>query len=224
MTNFRIKRINDPTLGAYLKKRRIKLRVPLQEAADKLNVNKKYLEVLEENMYRKFPPEVYAKGIIRRYSIFLKLDPKFAIRLYNEKKVSLKKTSFLTKSLLPYSRFRKIFSYRTLLIILTSLVAGVVLFYLFKVIYPLYAKPSFSLKNPSRCPFETTEDTLSIEGKIQPEAEIWAHDEKMFVDKKGNFKFDIFLKSGSNTVQFKVKNKFGRERTDVCAIEYTGGK
>ena len=44
--------------------------------ANHININKKYLEALENDDWKKLPGEIYAKNFLKKYCNFLKLNPK----------------------------------------------------------------------------------------------------------------------------------------------------
>jgi len=220
LQQFRVKKINDLTLGDYLKKRRSRLRYTIQKVGEKTGINTEYIHALEEMKYKELPPEVYVKGIIKKYSEFLKLNSEFCIKLYEDKKIIPRKTYFFKNPLNFYTHLGRFINYKTFILIITSVVVSAVLYYLLSVIFPLYTKPPFSLENPPKCPYETNESKISIKGLTQPEVIMWSQDEKVFVDKDGRFEFDVFLKPGENQLQFKIVNKFQKERTDYCLVKY----
>ena len=61
-------------LGAYLRECRESLRLPLEEAALRLNFRMKYLQALESGRIDEMPGLVYARGYLRRYSELLGLS------------------------------------------------------------------------------------------------------------------------------------------------------
>ena len=69
-------------LGELLKETRQNKEVSLEEVEQELRIRKKYLQALEEEDSSIMPPEVYVKGFLRNYAIYLGLDPEEVKDLY----------------------------------------------------------------------------------------------------------------------------------------------
>jgi cytoskeletal protein RodZ len=68
--------------GELLKEARQNKGVSLEEIEEELRIRKKYLQALEEEDFSIMPPEVYVKGFLRNYAIYLGLDPEEVKALY----------------------------------------------------------------------------------------------------------------------------------------------
>lgn len=69
-------------LGESLKEARQNKGVSLEEVEEELKIRSKYLQALEEEDFSIMLPEVYVKGFLRNYAIYLGLDPEEARDLY----------------------------------------------------------------------------------------------------------------------------------------------
>jgi cytoskeletal protein RodZ len=69
-------------VGELLKEARQDKGVSLEEVEEEIKIRKKYLQALEEEDFSIMPPEVYIKGFMRNYAIYLGLDPKEVRALY----------------------------------------------------------------------------------------------------------------------------------------------
>ena len=69
-------------LGELLKEARQNKGGSLEEIEEELRIRKKYLQALEEEDFSIMPPEVYIKGFLRNYAIYLGLDPEEVRTLY----------------------------------------------------------------------------------------------------------------------------------------------
>lgn len=72
-------------LGDTLKAAREQQGLTIDEVAKLTHIRQHLLEALEENQFEKFPSPVIARGLIRNYAKFLKLDPIEALTLYDGK-------------------------------------------------------------------------------------------------------------------------------------------
>ncbi len=71
--------------GQTLKEIREKLGVTLEEISRETKILVRTLESLEDENYAVLPPEVYVKGFVKAYAMFLSVDPKSAVSTYMEK-------------------------------------------------------------------------------------------------------------------------------------------
>jgi len=74
--------IHRPTLGESLRSARARKRMKLPEVAEKTRIPLERLEALETDRYGDLPDDVYLRGAIRNYAIFLGLDPDAMVAIY----------------------------------------------------------------------------------------------------------------------------------------------
>jgi cytoskeletal protein RodZ len=86
-------------LGELLKETRQSKEVSLEKVEEELRIRKKYLQALEEEDFSIMPPEVYVKGFLRNYAIYLGLDLQEVKALYKGKSVEKgRKPEFIGKA------------------------------------------------------------------------------------------------------------------------------
>lgn len=68
--------------GEPLRKKREESGKDLREIAHTLKIRYDYLKAIEDEEFEKLPVEVYAKGYIRDYARFLKIDPEVILKAY----------------------------------------------------------------------------------------------------------------------------------------------
>jgi cytoskeleton protein RodZ len=71
-----------PSLGARLRAARLTQLLPLEDIANQLCIRASHLRALEEGDYAALPGLVYARGFVRSYAEFLKLDPKATLEQF----------------------------------------------------------------------------------------------------------------------------------------------
>jgi cytoskeletal protein RodZ len=74
-------------LGELLKEARQNKGVSLEQVEEEIKIRKKYLQALEEEDFSIMPSEVYVKGFLRNYAIYLGLDPEEVRALYKGESV-----------------------------------------------------------------------------------------------------------------------------------------
>ncbi|MCX8096178.1 MAG: helix-turn-helix domain-containing protein [Spirochaetes bacterium] len=82
------------TVGKYLKNLRLQKSVSIEEVVRNTNIPRRYIEGIEKEDFSDFPGEVYIKGYIKSYTIFLGGDPDYALSLYEKKKIEEKDVPF----------------------------------------------------------------------------------------------------------------------------------
>jgi cytoskeletal protein RodZ len=71
-----------PTLGETLREARTRKKTKLSQAAADMRIDQARLEALEADQYDAFPDDVYMRGAIRNYALYLDLNPDEALALY----------------------------------------------------------------------------------------------------------------------------------------------
>ncbi|MBI4753742.1 helix-turn-helix domain-containing protein, partial [Candidatus Desantisbacteria bacterium] len=74
-------------IGDVLKKKRLGLNISLGQSAEETMIASRYLESIENSDFSPFPGNVYAKGFLRRYAEYLKLEEVEIQRLLSQYKV-----------------------------------------------------------------------------------------------------------------------------------------
>ena len=69
-------------LGQLLQEARRQKGVSLEQVEEVTRIRQKFLKALEEENFRALPTETYVKGFLRNYALYLGLDPKEVIALY----------------------------------------------------------------------------------------------------------------------------------------------
>lgn len=65
-----------------------------------------------------------------------------------------------------------------------------------------------------------TVDSFEIVGATDPSAYLTINDEKIYLDKDGNFKFELHLSSGVNIIKVEAKNRFNKTNQIIRRILY----
>ena len=73
-----------PTLGETLRTARAEKRLKLAQVAERTKIPLERLQVLESDRYVDLPDDVYLKGAIRNYALFLGLNPTETLGLYRQ--------------------------------------------------------------------------------------------------------------------------------------------
>ncbi len=74
-------------LGQWLREAREVKRLTLAQVETQTRIRSKFLSALEEGLYEDLPAEVYTRGFLRNYALFLGLDPAEALEKYQKRDI-----------------------------------------------------------------------------------------------------------------------------------------
>ncbi len=216
---FTQKKIHSYTLGERLKNLRSERRLTLAEVSRETKIPVKYIEMIEDGKYEKLPPDVYVRGFLNAYARFLAIDPKKIISLYQrekdinsnlngeEKKPSKKKKKLPRFVITPH-------------IIIAVFVAVIILggfSYLYSQIGRFAAVPRLIISSPAENE-SISGNFVTISGFTDEDAKLTINNQPIMVNDKGEFKEDILLQSGVNTITVTAVNRFNKEVSKTVNI------
>lgn len=213
-----IVKFESDTLAERLRTARHDRGRSLPEAAEKLNINQKYLQALEKGAYGDLPSGVYGKNFLREYARFLRLNYEELLKIYEAE------TAFLTDKEESAVFSRKKAKKRDFLalpkLLRNSLILATVagcLVYLGWCLKSLTASPELSIIAPAE---DTIIDAraLTVIGQAEPEVKITVNGEAVLGDNSGQFTKEINLKKGVNTIEIAAEKKFGRKSVVVRQV------
>ena len=88
--------IHRPTLGESLRSARQSKRIKLTEVAEKTKIPLERLQALEDDRYGDLPDDVYLRGAIRNYALFLGLGPDEMLSIYRAARPAAEKRAPLS--------------------------------------------------------------------------------------------------------------------------------
>lgn len=220
MVRFTTKKIDSLTLGERMKKMRNDRRLTLSEVSKSTKIQTKYLEYLEENECSKLPADVYVKGFLRSYAIFMGVNEKILIKQYEREKgiqKNLKKEDpeNESKKQTPFSSF----VITPGIVVAVSVVLVVIgsVFYLYKEVNNFVSAPRLLILKPQDG--STMESSMThVSGVAEKDALVFINDQPVLVNEKGEFSEDIGLKEGVNTIAVKARSKFQKEASQSVTV------
>lgn len=204
---FTSKQIITNTLGERLKQTRTELGISLAQASQATKINTQHLQYLEDGDYRHLPSSVYVKNYLKVYCAYLDLDWSRLETLYQNELFLFKKpatparTSHLHKSALFLPKFFYAAGIGMVILIL--------LIYLGVQINNFLEPPYLYIESPVDN-LTTTDNFIEVIGKTLPEAQVSINGQESAVDAKGNFRENVSLAPGFNTLQITATTKHHR--------------
>ncbi len=220
---FTRKKVESLTLGERLRKLRSECSVNLTEIARHTGIRREYIELLERGEYTKLPADVYIRGFIRSYARCLGVDPKGLIRLYErERSIARNLGKEPEESLSAPKRKSKLLP----LFVVTPkvLIGTAVSFAVFSLTAYLYrefrlcaAEPFIVVMEP-RNGETVTSGAITVSGETDRDAKLFLNNELVLVGEDGKFQEQVRLQSGVNTLEFRVVNRFEKERRETVSV------
>ena len=210
--------LDSETVAEQLRSSRQAKNLKLKEVAKKLNINEKYLSILEKGDYLKLPHGVYGKNFLREYALFLGLDYKRLIKDYDAE-----------INILEPKRQKEIFSKQVIrgryLWAVPKIIRNIVIFLVISVCFiylgyrvdKIISPPLLLVSYPS-LDLITSQTSILISGKTEAEANLMINGESVLSDKNGDFSQLINLKNGLNLITITANKKYSRSNTILRQI------
>ncbi len=205
---FLSKSIHQNTIGGILREARQGHKWTLKDAEKKTGIDKKYLEYLEADDFYKLPGSTYTKGFLERYAEFLRLNPSKIIEKWRKEfsqNSGAKIPNILGVKNRPHSIFDIKIYFIGILILIMFLYIG------FSVKRVLFTS-DLEILNPPH-DLVTTESSIIIIGRVDLGADVFINDQPIKQISEGNFKQEIKLSPGLNTIKVSAKKKYSKEKT-----------
>lgn len=220
MVRFTTKKINTLTLGEKIKKIRNERRMSIADISKGTKIQSKYLEFLEEGEYMKLPADVYVRGFLRSYALFVGLDEKSLLKQYEREKgihKSIKKISDNNENIKPLKFSSFIITPKIITLIFVSIIVLGSFIYLYNEVNNFVSFPRLVILSPSDGS-SVEGNSIHLVGVAEKDALVFINDQPTLVNEKGEFSQDIVLKNGLNNIIIRAMNKFNKESKKAIAI------
>ncbi len=158
--------------GEILKQKREESGKALKEIAQTLKIRADYLRAIEDEEFEKLPVAVYAKGYIRDYARFLKIDPEAILKAY-----ILKTSPPVPEKTPPVADVVKTKRPPTKYLVITSIFLAIAVVYILSSLNSTPEKPEVALPEKSAPTVQPQETAQPVQEK-EKEAEVAAKDKK----------------------------------------------
>lgn len=217
---FTQKKVHSYTLGEQLKNLRKEGRITLPEISRETKIPVKYLEMIEEGKYGSLPPDVYVKGFLKSWAEFFGIEPAKLVNLYQREK-DIKKNLNGDKKEAPRKKTEVPRFVVTPRMVAVSIIVFAVLggfFYLYKEIGRFAAAPRLVITEPS-AGRPVDGNSVTISGFTDEDAKLTINDQPVVVNDKGEFRENILLREGINSIRISTVNRFNKSISETLNIE-----
>lgn len=219
---FTRKKVESLTLGEKLKKLRGDFRMSLTEISKATRIQVKYLEHLENGEYEKLPADVYVRGFLKSYALYLNIDEGVFMKLYERERHIQENLHQKPKEQPVHKKHINIASLvitpQSIVITFVVLLVLGAFIYVFREFQTFALVPRLVILSPMNGTVVDT-DTAVIQGKTDKGARVSINDQSIFVDGEGNFSSTLPLQSGINTLTVMAVDRFEKQKVEVLVIE-----
>lgn len=205
--------LDSETISEQLKKAREEKRLKLADVAKKLNIKYEYLEALENHEFWKLPKGVYGKNFLREYAIFLKLNYREMLEVF-EKEVVVK-TQEKEQQLFSTQIAKNLYFLALPKMLRNTIIVFIILIcftYLGFRMNKIVSPPFLTVSSPEEN-LIVEEKTVEVSGVVETEAQLFINGEMVLSDARGMFYKKVDLKNGVNVIVVTAKKKYGRAHT-----------
>jgi len=207
MTSFIQKKLpSAKNLPEALKEERLKRQLSLEELSFKTQISLKYLEALERGFYHLLPGEIYTQQFIKKLAKFFRLNEKSLREIYQQEKKSQPSLSGFSrhpKTEVKTGHWLSPKTIRNFLIIFLIMAFGG---YFGLEIKNIFTPPLLEVYTPLTQTI-TTQSTIEIQGKTEPETTLQINQQEVLTDSAGNFSQTVDLTIGLNIFKISAGKK-----------------
>lgn len=197
------------TTGQVLQSARIARKLELSEVAKHTKIRENFLSRLEADDFGSLPNATVAKGFIRNYSLYLNLNPDQVLAIFRRDFIENEQGRIVPRGIVDPVGTTSLWTPRSTIIALVVLVFTVFASYLGYQFWLLKGPPYLSVTSP-QSDVSTTETSIEVVGRTDPEATISVNNQLVTLDKGGQFFVRIPLKNGDNDILIEARGKSGK--------------
>lgn len=196
-------------VGQRLYDARLDKGLTIEEVARATKIRPQFIDALEKGEYTRLPSSAYVLGFVKNYIAFLGLPSKELLAMFRRE---YDRQDAL--NVLPQSFTNRKIERRT--VRLGRVVGiGIALFLLlagYAVYQSRYAffDPPLHIDQPIENA-HLANDIVVVSGKVSQDVLVYVNDTSVLVDGNGNFKKNISIFPGAETITIKAVNSFGRK-------------
>lgn len=211
----RRKIVRTQTLGEVLRRTRLERGYQLAEVSKRTMIPAEYIEYLEKGKYESLPAKVYVEGYVRKVAAALNLNQNAMVKVYKREVGIQENLDKEHKRHEKTSRFSnpRFVVHPTLLrnIGVASLILAAIGYLWFQV-SSLSKAPEISLIQPAS-DTRVSQDELLVLGTVSRGSTVNINGQSVFVSETGDFKENLTLESGANSIQVQAQNRLGKTTT-----------
>lgn len=198
-------------VGEILQEKRRELNLTLVEVEKETKIRVKYLEAIEKNNFALVGESTVAKGFVRNYAQALGLSPESLLAVFRRDYCENEDGQIIPRGAIePLSQSKFYWTPRLTYLFIVMFLFGGVIFFFGKQFLSATAAPFLEISSPVEG--ETYREKIMVSGKTDRDATVKIEGTLVTIDKDGNFKEEVVLPRGENTLTIETANRQGKKR------------
>jgi cytoskeletal protein RodZ len=197
------------TTGLVLQEARLARKLDIEEVAKITKIRPQFLRWLEADDYSRLPNATVAKGFIKNYGQFLGLNSNYLLAIFRRDFLENQQGQIVPRGMVEPVTKTSIWTPRSTVIALVAFVFTLFLGYLAYQYSLLVGPPTLVVSSPSQN-VTTTQNTVEVFGRTDPEATISVNNQLVALEKGGEFYVRLRLLPGANQITVIAQNKSGK--------------
>ena len=228
---FRTRRIKSETsIGDRLKRARTRQKVTVSEVEEQTKIRAKFILALESDSWEHIPSEVYGRGYLETYALFLKLPVDEIMNDYDKMRTLYARLcqqgvpEFAPRASLKLPRF--VLTPR--FIVGTGVALALLLFagFIGTEVAGYVGAPNLHIISPveaagvdsSSPQLVVNTNTVTVQGTTSPDAILKVDNEVVAVKNDGSFSTAVAVEKGLNTIKVEAVGKTGKPSTELLEV------
>jgi len=192
------------------------------ELATRIKVPERFIVAIEDGRYDLIPEDIYSRIYLKAYCAFLRLD---AAKIHGMYRVERMQMNRRRGTAADENRHPRTSVPMRHMVVAPKVVKGIIIglivlglgIYFTAALKKIVVPPTISLNSP-RDGFVTTERSITISGKTEPEVRLLINGKQTPTDEDGNFQDTLTLQEGLNTVKVVGSKKYSKKMTVMRRI------
>lgn len=202
------------TVGKVLREARLKQKITLEKLSEMTKIRESFIKDIEKEHWNKLPEFPVVVGFTKNLSSALKLNREKTVALlrrdYPPQKLSVNPKPDLVREF----KFGPRLTFTISIIGVLTIIFG----YLFFQYRNFTNPPELTVNSPTKNQL-VVGDTIIVSGKTNSGAVVRVNNQPALVDDEGNFKTEVALSEGVDSITIKATNRSGKEAVVVRKIE-----
>ena len=205
------------TVGQIIQTARNAQKLDLKDVSRITRIRVRFLEAVEADDYSQLPSGAVARGFIRNYSEFLRLNPENVLAIFRRDFVENEQGQIVPRGMVKPVSDVSFWTPRTTIIAAITLIFTLFGTYLIYQYWVLTGPPPLRLIAPVKN-LETADSTVEVMGITSPEATISINGDLVALEKGGRFFLRLPLTAGDNTISIIATSKSGKTVSVVRTV------
>lgn len=206
--------------GQILQENRLAKKLEISEVARITRIRSEFIAYLEADDYSHLPSATIAKGFIRNYGQFLGLNANYLLAVFRRDFAENPQGQIVPRGMVEPVTRTSIWTPRSTVIALVVFLFTLFGSYLVYQYSQLLGPPFLEISSP-QVDLVTSEDTVEVIGRTDPEATIMVNNLSLVLDKGGQFSVRIPVSPGENTITVVATSKTGKSTIQSRKVTLT---